>query len=122
MIGPRIKIGIILALITALGAMGWLYRAEIKESAHLAQTVLQQQTTMEEMEQQLREAERMRKEAEKIAAEHRNQIEQITTQARSLREKINKLEKENEKVRQWADADIPGDVLDLLRGKNSDQD
>lgn len=122
MIGRRITIGIILALVAGLGALGWLYRAEIKQSAELAQTVLQQRTDMEEMEKQLHEAERMRREAEQIAADHQDQIAQITTRARDLREKLRDMEAENEKVRKWADTDIPDRVLDLVRGKDSRQD
>ncbi|MFW5874963.1 MAG: hypothetical protein ACOCUC_01870 [bacterium] len=121
MIGRRIAIGAVLVLVGLLGTLGWLYRAELKESAQLAQTVLQQQATMDEMEQQLQEAEKMRRQAEKIAAEHRDRIEQITAEASDLRQKITNLEKENEEVRQWADTDIPDSVLDLLRGKDGDQ-
>ena len=122
MIGRRIAIGAVLVLVGLLGTMGWLYRAELKESAQLAQTVLQQQTDPEQMETQLQEAERMRREAEQIASEHQDRIEQISARARSLREKLRELEAKNEKVRKWADTDIPGAVLDLLRDKDGDPD
>jgi len=122
MIGRRIAIGAVFVLLAGLGTLGWLYRAELKESAQLAQTVLQQRTDLEQMEKQLQEAERMRRESEQIATDHQDQIEQINARARRLREKLRKLEAKNEKVRSWADTDIPDDVLDLLRGKDGDQD
>lgn len=115
MIGSRIKIGIILALIAGLGALAWLYRAEIKQSAQLAQTVIQQRADMEGMEKQLAESERQRQRAEDIAEAWEAESMEITAEARHLRKKIAKLERENEKVRHWADTRIPDDLLDLMR-------
>ena len=120
----KIKIGIILALVTAVGGLGWLYRAELKRGAQLAQTVVQQRATLGEMEQELSRAEKMRKKAEARAAEHKQRIGEIRKQARGLRDEVRRLEKENQAVADWADNDLPGAVFDLCvhAGQDSRQD
>ena len=124
MIGRRITIGINLALVAGLGTLGWLYRAEIKQSAQLAQTVIQQRTTLDEMSGRLAEAERQRKKARAVAAKYKQRVDQIRANARNLRDEIRRLEKQNAEVRKWADADMPGPVVDLLMhpGKDGGQD
>ena len=124
MIGRRIAIGAVLVLVGLLGTLGWLYRAELKESAQLAQTVIQQRATLDEMSGRLAEAERQRKRAQEVAANYKQQIDQVRKTARSLRDEVRKLEKQNAEVRNWADNDLPGPVVDLLMhpGKDGGQD
>jgi len=124
MIGRRITIGIILALVAGLGTLGWLYRAEIKQSAQLAQTVIQQRTTLDEMDARLAEAERQRKHAQAVATNYKQRIDQVRKTARSLRDEVRKLEKQNAEVRAWAGNDLPGPVVDLLMhtGQDGGQD
>lgn len=112
---PRIKWGIIIALVVGLAVMGWLYRAEIKQSANLAQQVIAKQMQVNGLNSRLVESERQKAVAERIAADHQAKLKRIAKQARGLRNEIRKLEAKNPKVKAWADAPVPADVVAQLR-------
>lgn len=119
----RVKWGIIIVLVLGIGALGWMYRAEIKESAQLAQTVVQQRTTLQEMEKEAERLREQREKAEKIATEYKQKTDQIKKEARDLRDEIRELEEQNKEVRDWADNNIPDAVLNRLHGnKDNNQD
>jgi hypothetical protein len=48
MIGSKIKIGIMLAMVTALVTLGWLYREELQRGAEQAATIMQQKAEIQD--------------------------------------------------------------------------
>jgi len=122
MILSRVRLGITIALVLAIGTLAWLYRAEIKEKAQLAQTVVQQQTDMKQMEKELERSEKLRKKAEQIAAKHKQSLEEINKETQRLKNEIRELENKSKEVADWADTDIPDPVLDVLRNQDGNKD
>jgi len=123
LIGPRIKWTIILMLIAGLATLGWLYKDKLEDAAQLAQTVVQQRTTLSEMEQQMEREKERREKAERIAAQYNQQIDQIHKEARELREYIEKLEAQNENVEKWAKTPMPDPIVGAITdGVHDDAD
>lgn len=118
MLLSRIRLGITIALIIALGSLTWLYRAEIKQSAELAQTVLQQRADLGQMESELKRSQELRKKAESIAQKNKTELEKINKETRRLKNEIQDLERNNKEVQVWSDSDIPDPVLNVLRNKD----
>jgi hypothetical protein len=68
MIGSKIKIGIMLAMVTALVTLGWLYREELQRGAEQAATIMQQKAEIQDKDKRIRDLARQRQAAEAIAA------------------------------------------------------
>lgn len=123
LIGSRIKWTIIIMLVIGLGTMAWLYKDKLEDAAQLAQTVVQQRTTLSEMEEQMERQKRLRKQAEQVAANYKQQVDQIYKEARNLREYIEKLEAKNNDVKKWAETPMPDAVVSTVTdGMHNDTD
>lgn len=115
MIGPRIKIGIILSLTAALGVIGWLYKQELKRGAEQAAAIIQQRAEIQDKEKRIKDLARQLDAAEAAAAREKARAVSIRQEAKRLRDEIERLERENEAVGAWADARMPADLYRLLR-------
>jgi len=122
MIFSRVRLGITIAVVLALGTTSYLLWDQIKEKAELAQKVVQQQATLSDMQETLAEERRLREKAEKIASLHKQKLDSIRAESRELRKGIRQLEKENEEVADWANSTIPGPIIGRLRDENGDKD
>lgn len=114
MFGWKIQLGVVLALVAVLITLGLLYRAQLQKTGRLETTLARARADLADTEQQLRAAEAQRVNAARVAAQYKHQIDGIRAESRRLRDEIAKLEKQSAGMRDWADNDLPADVLDML--------
>lgn len=110
----KLRIGITLFLILIIATLSWLYRAEIKESATLAQRVIQQNLDLQQMENELQKAEQLRKKAEEIARNHGEKLKVINQETQRLKNEIIELENKSKEVAIWSDTPMPDSILNIL--------
>jgi LysB family phage lysis regulatory protein len=120
MIGSKIKIGIMLAMVTALVTLGWLYREELQRGAEQAATIMQQKAEIQDKDKRIRDLARQRQAAEAIAAREKARAVEIRQEARRLKDEIARLEQENQTVEHWADTRMPGALYERLRAATAD--
>ena len=111
----KLKIGIIAALIAGLITLGWLYRSELREGARQAAEIVQQQAEIADRDERIDDLAAQREAERKIAAEWQARHDSRRQEIRGLRNEIDRLEREVEDVRRWADTDMPDDIVHLLR-------
>jgi uncharacterized membrane protein YdfJ with MMPL/SSD domain len=114
-LGMKFKIGVMVALFTALLSLGWLYRVEIQKGARQAATILQQQAELADRDRRIEDLSRQRAAAEAVAAREKARAAAIREEMSELRYAVQKLEQDNQAVRDWGDTPMPRELYDLLR-------
>ena len=117
--------GISATLFLAVVVLGWLYRAEIKEAAklaeqqkHLTNVVSDQNKTIHELQEQ---REHLQKILKKRAEQQRRIEQRAQEKLADMKTELQQLRREYEEVNNFLNIRVPAEFVSWLREKNNNE-
>jgi len=120
--GPKALIGVVVTLVIVLGFLATRWQAAAEDAAGAEERAVQYRQALAQAEVELmaeREAQRALSEA---LEERREREEQARERAEQAEAALQKLERDNEQVAKWSDADLPDGVVGWLRDDHGASD
>lgn len=117
----KIKIGIVLALVTSLALLGWMYRAEVRKAASLAQQVITITEALRTTSEALKNERQERERAERLLRDREAERNRLRAESERLKRDLEELRHTDDDVRDWAATLVP-DAIRLRKKPGGDTD